>query len=155
MKALHRMDRYRKEVLQLSTWKHGINVQYLYDSILKNSLKILNKQAGLQPISRTCGTTPFGFQDSRRKTKHSVLEKKTPSPERFKGESTYMLCWCISKVSFGGTLGVDLRGVGGGIKIQNWFLKLWYKTCVPQVTRQVYNLFQDLWHRFIIWDCEF
>ena len=32
MKALHRMDRYRKEVLQLSTWKHGINVQYLYDT---------------------------------------------------------------------------------------------------------------------------
>ena len=32
MKALHRMDRYRKEVLQLSTRKHGINVQYLYDS---------------------------------------------------------------------------------------------------------------------------
>ena len=31
MKALHRMDRYRKEVLQLSTRKHGINVQYLYD----------------------------------------------------------------------------------------------------------------------------
>ena len=32
MKALHRMDRYRKEVLQLSTRKHGINVQYLYDT---------------------------------------------------------------------------------------------------------------------------
>ena len=26
------MDRYRKEVLQLSTRKHGINVQYLYDN---------------------------------------------------------------------------------------------------------------------------
>ena len=26
------MDRYRKEVLQLSTRKHGINVQYLYDT---------------------------------------------------------------------------------------------------------------------------
>ena len=25
------MDRYRKEVLQVSTRKHGINVQYLYD----------------------------------------------------------------------------------------------------------------------------
>ena len=34
MKALHRMDRYRKEVLQLSTRKHGINVQYLYDMLL-------------------------------------------------------------------------------------------------------------------------
>ena len=33
MKALHWMDRYRKEVLQLSTRKHGINVQYLYDKI--------------------------------------------------------------------------------------------------------------------------
>ena len=33
MKALHRMDRYRKEVLQLSTRKHGINVQYLYDTM--------------------------------------------------------------------------------------------------------------------------
>ena len=32
MKALHWMDRYRKEVLQVSTWKHGINVQYLYDN---------------------------------------------------------------------------------------------------------------------------
>ena len=32
MKALHWMDRYRKEVLQLSTRKHGINVQYLYDN---------------------------------------------------------------------------------------------------------------------------
>ena len=32
MKALHWMDRYRKEVLQLSTRKHGINVQYLYDT---------------------------------------------------------------------------------------------------------------------------
>ena len=33
MKALRWMDRYRKEVLQVSTWKHGINVQYLYDRI--------------------------------------------------------------------------------------------------------------------------
>ena len=28
------MDRYRKEVLQVSTQKHGINVQYLYDTYL-------------------------------------------------------------------------------------------------------------------------
>ena len=27
------MDRYWKEVLQVSTRKHGINVQYLYDSM--------------------------------------------------------------------------------------------------------------------------
>ena len=26
------MDRYRKEVLQVSTRKHGINVQYFYDN---------------------------------------------------------------------------------------------------------------------------
>ena len=32
MKVLHRMDRYRKEVLQVSTRTHGINVQYLYDT---------------------------------------------------------------------------------------------------------------------------
>ena len=31
MNALHVMDRYWKEVLQVSTQKHGINVQYLYD----------------------------------------------------------------------------------------------------------------------------
>ena len=29
------MDRYRKEVLQVSTRKHGINVQYLYDKDVK------------------------------------------------------------------------------------------------------------------------
>ena len=28
------MDRYQKEVLQVSTRKHGINVQYLYDKTL-------------------------------------------------------------------------------------------------------------------------
>ena len=28
------MDRYQKEVLQVSTRKHGINVQYLYDRAL-------------------------------------------------------------------------------------------------------------------------
>ena len=28
------MDRYRKEVLQVSTRKHGINVQYLYDNCI-------------------------------------------------------------------------------------------------------------------------
>ena len=56
MKALHRMDRYRKEVLQLSTRKHGINVQYLYDNhmvdqllhCLVNELKFNNIQFQLQ-----------------------------------------------------------------------------------------------------------
>ena len=43
MKALHRMDRYRKEVLQLSTRKHGINVQYLYDMGLQFAIR--NPQA--------------------------------------------------------------------------------------------------------------
>ena len=37
-----------------------------------------------------------------------------------------------------------------GIKIVELILKTCYKTCVPQVTRQVYNLFQDLWNWFII-----
>ena len=48
MKALHRMDRYRKEVLQLSTWKHGINVQYLYDKIPNDNtfLKTANGKGG-------------------------------------------------------------------------------------------------------------
>ena len=35
------MDRYRKEVLQGSTRKHGINVQYLYDKN-KNGIGILD-----------------------------------------------------------------------------------------------------------------
>ena len=35
MKALRWMDRYWKEELQVSTWKHGINVQYLYDIVGK------------------------------------------------------------------------------------------------------------------------
>ena len=36
------MDRYRKEVLQVSTRKHGINVQYLYDMFL-----VTNENMGL------------------------------------------------------------------------------------------------------------
>ena len=43
MKALHWMDRYRKEVLQVSTWKHGINVQYLYD-MFKKIQNLINGQ---------------------------------------------------------------------------------------------------------------
>ena len=35
------MDRYRKEVLQVSTRKHGINVQYLYDSAYNAKCKML------------------------------------------------------------------------------------------------------------------
>ena len=42
MKALHWMDRYRKEVLQVSTWKHGINVQYLYDIWRQNIIRKLS-----------------------------------------------------------------------------------------------------------------
>ena len=34
MNALQLMDRYRKELMQVSTQKHDIKVQYLYDSIL-------------------------------------------------------------------------------------------------------------------------
>ena len=49
MKALHRMDRYRKEVLQLSTRKHGINVQYLYD---KNKQKIFCKKTSCYELVR-------------------------------------------------------------------------------------------------------
>ena len=33
MNALQVMDRYRKEVIQVSTWKNDIKVQYLYDNI--------------------------------------------------------------------------------------------------------------------------
>ena len=33
------MDRYRKEVLQVSTRKHGINVQYLYDKNFDSKTK--------------------------------------------------------------------------------------------------------------------
>ena len=42
------MDRYRKEVLQLSTRKHGINVQYLYDKIgwNVNVIKLLKETVG-------------------------------------------------------------------------------------------------------------
>ena len=47
--------------------------------ILKNMIKQhklkLNK-TGLQPVSRTCGTTPFGFQHCRRKKSYSL---KKPS----------------------------------------------------------------------------
>ena len=34
MNVLQVKDRYRKEVIQVSTWKHDINVQYLYDIII-------------------------------------------------------------------------------------------------------------------------
>ena len=33
MNALLVMDRYRKEVIQVSTWKNDINVHYLYDKL--------------------------------------------------------------------------------------------------------------------------
>ena len=33
MNALQVMDRYQKEVIQVSIWKHDINVWYLYDNI--------------------------------------------------------------------------------------------------------------------------
>ena len=33
MNALQVMDRNWKKVIQVSTWKHGINVQYLYNNI--------------------------------------------------------------------------------------------------------------------------
>ena len=35
MNALHVMDRYRKEMMQVSTWKNDIKGQYLYDKIGK------------------------------------------------------------------------------------------------------------------------
>ena len=47
MKALHRMDRYRKEVLQLSTRKHGINVQYLYDNNKKTVIESYSTILGI------------------------------------------------------------------------------------------------------------
>ena len=34
-------------------------------------------------------------------------------------------------------------------KFHKWFWKLCFKSCVPQVSRQVYNLFQDLWNEFL------
>ena len=34
MNALQVMDRYWKEVIQVSTQKHDINVQYLYDNLI-------------------------------------------------------------------------------------------------------------------------
>ena len=34
----------------------------------------INK-TGLQPVLRTCGTTPFGFQDTRRKTRQAQYYK--------------------------------------------------------------------------------
>ena len=46
MKALCWMDRYRKEVIQVSTRKHGINVQYLYN---KPTLRI-SKIEGIPSI---------------------------------------------------------------------------------------------------------
>ena len=52
MKALHWMDRYRKEVLQLSTRKHGINVQYLYDKVLTQTTPHPN--TGMHRDSRVC-----------------------------------------------------------------------------------------------------
>ena len=55
MKALHRMDRYRKEVLQLSTRKHGINVQYLYDRL--KMVAFLTASADFYSRPRSC-TTP-------------------------------------------------------------------------------------------------
>ena len=35
MNALQVMDRYRKEAIQVSTRKHAINVQYLYDTLIE------------------------------------------------------------------------------------------------------------------------
>ena len=44
------MDRYRKEVLQVSTRKHGINVQYLYDILFHcfPSKSLVNKMKAIE-----------------------------------------------------------------------------------------------------------
>ena len=50
--------------------------------------EVAQNKTGLQPVSRTCGTTPFEFQDSRRKkhrgTKFSdwtpKMDSLTPKP---------------------------------------------------------------------------
>ena len=43
MNALQVMDRYWKEVLQVSTWKHDVKVQYFYDKMGHQLLNIVAK----------------------------------------------------------------------------------------------------------------
>ena len=64
------------------------------------------------------------------------IEGKNQLKDRYKGGFTYTLLFCVLGVSFRG-------GIGGGIQRD---FNLCFKTCVPQVTRQVHNLFQDLWN---------
>ena len=42
---------------------------------MHSSFKFKQNKTGLQPVSRTCGTTPFGFQHCRRKNQ-TVLKTK-------------------------------------------------------------------------------
>ena len=45
MNALQGMDRYRKELIQVSTWTNDIKVQYLYNTIqFKNYIIFLKRQ---------------------------------------------------------------------------------------------------------------
>ena len=69
----------------------------------------------------------LGEQNLRRKL--GRIEGKKQATERFKGEITYALFFCVLGESFRG------GGVGGpgGIKIIELILKTFYKTCVPQV----------------------
>ena len=41
MNALQVMDRYRKEVIQVSTWKNDRKVQYLYNIVMKDWTQII------------------------------------------------------------------------------------------------------------------
>ena len=43
MNALQGMNRYRKEVIPVSTWKHDIKVQYLYDNTTHPEFKTKQK----------------------------------------------------------------------------------------------------------------
>ena len=46
------MDRYWKEVLEVSTWKHSIkgsvSLRYQYDFLLKSKVKVKNKYSELK-----------------------------------------------------------------------------------------------------------
>ena len=62
-----------------------------------------------------------------------------------KAKISYTLIFCVLGESFRGGGGVG----GGGSKTYKQVWKSHYKTCVPQVTRQVYNLFQRPVERFL------
>ena len=55
----------------------GVTNSYFKDRYRARSYGNKNNKTGLQPVSRTWGTIPFGFQDSRRKNMQNLTDRET------------------------------------------------------------------------------